>query len=414
MARHYTHYNTSNHTTMNLIFFDDHRLVRLYPLTLTRPAADLRIGILTIREKWLRALHETASHDLTSAHLRGKYPLATAGDNLLINGRFLPNAALLEAIAELPPATLLVHNDVILAAKFTADEVYHFSNADGLIWNDRLTTLPQREFAEAHVEIERPWHLFQYNDRALREDFALVTAGRSSQPISSSNRVLGDAIFLEPGARVECATLNATTGPIYIGADAEIMEGCMVRGGLAMLEHAQLKLGAKIYGASTFGPHVRVGGEVNNSVILGYSNKGHDGFLGNSVLGEWCNLGADTNNSNLKNNYAEVKVWDYETQRFIATGLQFCGLIMGDHSKSGINTMFNTGTVVGVSANIFGSGFPRNYVPSFAWGGAQGTTNFALPKAYEVAERMMERRAVSFTEADKAIFARVMEMDGFK
>jgi UDP-N-acetylglucosamine diphosphorylase/glucosamine-1-phosphate N-acetyltransferase len=397
-----------------LIFFDDHRLPRLYPLTLTRPAAELRIGILTIKEKWARRLGESQSKFLTVSYLREKYDFATESDNLLINGRFLPNDALLAAIADLPKGGLLVREDVIIAAKFTADELYRCASPDGLIWNETLNGLERIGFAGDCVEITRPWDLFGKNDAALREDFALVTKGRTSQPLSSTNQLIGNDIFIEDGAQIECATLNTKTGPIYIGAHAEVMEGSLVRGGLAMLEHSGLKLGTKIYGACTFGPHVKIGGEVNNSVVLGYSNKGHDGFLGNSVLGEWCNLGADTNNSNLKNNYAEVKMWDYETRRFTNTGLQFCGLIMGDHSKAGINTMFNTGTVVGVSSNIFGSGFPRNYIPSFAWGGAQGITSFALPKAYEVAERMMERRKIPFTDADRNILKRAMEIDGFE
>jgi UDP-N-acetylglucosamine diphosphorylase/glucosamine-1-phosphate N-acetyltransferase len=397
-----------------LIFFDDHRLPRLYPLTLTRPAAELRIGILTIKEKWEKRLNASDAKYLTVAYLREKYAFATASDNLLLNGRFLPNDALLAAIADLPKGCLLVRNDTIIAAKFTADELYRVASPDGLIWNEALNALQRFDFSGECVEITHPWDLFGKNDAALREDFTLLTAGRTSQPLSSTNQLIGTDIFIEEGAQIECATLNTKTGPIYIGAHAEIMEGCLVRGGLAMLEHSGLKMGAKIYGACTFGPHVKIGGEVNNSVVLGYSNKGHDGFLGNSVLGEWCNLGADTNNSNLKNNYAEVKVWDYETRRFTGTGLQFCGLIMGDHSKAAINTMFNTGTVVGVSSNLFGSGFPRNYVPSFAWGGAQSMTGFALPKAYEVAERMMERRKIEFTDADKNIMKRVMEIDGFE
>jgi UDP-N-acetylglucosamine diphosphorylase/glucosamine-1-phosphate N-acetyltransferase len=221
-------------------------------------------------------------------------------------------------------------------------------------------------------------------------------------------------IFLEPGAKIECATLNASTGPIYIGKDAEIMEGALIRGPFALCEHATLKMGTKIYGPTTIGPHSKVGGEVNNSVIFGYSNKAHDGFLGNSVIGEWCNLGADTNNSNLKNNYIEVKLWDYASGRFIPTGLQFCGLIMGDHSKSGINTMFNTGTVVGVSANIFGSGFPRNYIPSFSWGGAQGYITYHIDKALEVASQVMKRRDIKLDEIEQDILKHIFEITASK
>ena len=245
---------------------------------------------------------------------------------------------------------------------------------------------------------------------ALEEDYELLTRGRVSQPIPSSNNVIAaQNIFLEEGAKLEFTTLNASSGPIYIGKDAEIMEGSIIRGPFALCEHATVKLGAKIYGPTTVGPHSKVGGEVNNSVLFGYSNKGHDGFLGNSVLGEWCNLGADTNNSNLKNNYAEVRLWDYNTESFARTGLQFCGLMMGDHSKCGINTMFNTGTVVGVSANIFGSGFPRNFVPSFSWGGNGGFTTYLTKKAFEVAEVVMSRRQIELTDVDKAILEHVFE-----
>ncbi len=399
------------------ILFDDAAHSNLFPLTFTRPSCELRLGIVTIREKWEMILGERASF-ITRDYLSEKYPLYKAGQTefLLINGRLLPNKMVLTAINNLKIGELLVKNDIIVAALISFDDLEKLPSSDGLIWNEGLSKMPQIEYDQETVFVERCWNLFQYNDAALRYDFEMITKNRVSQPLSDSNKLIGDAsqLFIEEGAVVEGAILNTKSGPIYVGAHAEIMEGSLVRGGLAMCEHSALKLGTKIYGACTFGPHVKIGGEVNNSVVLGYSNKGHDGFLGNSVLGEWCNLGADTNNSNLKNNYAEVKVWDYNTRRFVGTGLTFCGLIMGDHSKAGINTMFNTGTVVGVSANIFGAGFPRNYIPSFAWGGAQSMTDFSLPKSYEVAERMMERRKVAFTDADKRILEKVMEMDGFK
>jgi UDP-N-acetylglucosamine diphosphorylase/glucosamine-1-phosphate N-acetyltransferase len=260
------------------------------------------------------------------------------------------------------------------------------------------------------IKISYPWDIFSNNEKAIASDFELITKGRTSANLSNTNRYIGNNIFIEEGAKVEFSILNATTGPIYIGKDAEIMEGAIVRGPLALCEHAALKMGAKIYGATTIGPHSKMGGEISNSVIFGYSNKAHDGFLGNSVLGEWCNLGADTNNSNLKNNYALVKVWNYPQERFINTNLQFCGLIMGDHSKSGINTMFNTGTVVGVSANIFGDGFPRNFIPSFSWGGAQGFTVFTINKAFEVASQVMKRRNIDFSDDDKAILTHIFEV----
>jgi UDP-N-acetylglucosamine diphosphorylase/glucosamine-1-phosphate N-acetyltransferase len=256
----------------------------------------------------------------------------------------------------------------------------------------------------------KPWDIFSKNGQAIKDDYELVTKGRKSQPLSATNQVLGDQVFVEEGAKVECAILNSTTGPIYIGKDAEIMEGSVVRGPLAMCDHSVLKLSTKIYGPTTVGPYSKVGGEVNNSVIFACSNKGHDGFLGNSVLGEWCNIGADSNNSNLKNNYAEVKLWNYTQERFVNTGLQFCGLIMGDHSKCGINTMFNTGTVVGVNANIFGSGFPRNFVPSFSWGGAAGFTTYKLRDAFDVAARVFERRGMVFNEMEQEILTKVFEL----
>ena len=256
----------------------------------------------------------------------------------------------------------------------------------------------------------KPWDIFAKNGQAIKDDFAFITRDRKSQQLSSTNQVLGDNIFVEEGAKVECCILNTTTGPIYIGKDAEIMEGSVIRGPFVLGDHATVKLAAKIYGPTTVGPHSRVGGEVNNSVIFAYSNKGHDGFLGNSVLGEWCNIGADSNNSNLKNNYAEVKLWNYSQERFVGTGLQFCGLIMGDHSKCGINTMFNTGTVVGVNANIFGSGFPRNFVPSFSWGGASGFTTYKLRDAFEVASKVLERREKVFDDIEKEILEKVFEL----
>jgi UDP-N-acetylglucosamine diphosphorylase/glucosamine-1-phosphate N-acetyltransferase len=253
-------------------------------------------------------------------------------------------------------------------------------------------------------QIKNTWDLFTLNEQELRIDFDLITHGRTSQPISSSNQVMGaHNIFLEEGASVECSILNATKAPIYIGKNAEIMEGCMIRDGLALCESATLKMGAKIYGATTIGPHSKAGGEINNSILIGHSNKGHDGFLGNSVLGEWCNIGADTNTSNLKNDYSNVKLWNYVTARFAPTGLQFCGLIMGDHSKCGINTMFNTGTVVGVYANVFGEGYPRNFIPSFSWGGNSGLITYKIDKALNTAERVLDRRGLTFNEDDKKI-----------
>ncbi len=255
------------------------------------------------------------------------------------------------------------------------------------------------------IKVNETWEIFGQNGKAIEQDFDLLTKGRKSEKLSDTNRIIGgENIFIEKGAKVEFATINATSGPVYIGRDAEIMEGALIRGPFALCEQGVIKMGAKIYGPATIGPFSKVGGEINNSVIFGYSNKAHDGFLGNSVIAEWCNLGADTNNSNLKNSYDNVKLWSYTQETFVDTGLQFCGLIMGDHSKSGINTMFNTGTVVGVNVNVFGSGFQRNFIPSFSWGGTSGFSIYNVKKAIQVAEAMYARRGKKFDEIEKELF----------
>lgn len=388
---------------MNYILFDDSTRINLLPLTFTRPVADIRIGILTIREKWEKVLGATTSSK-TEGYLSKKFPLKLAleDENIWINGSFCPNEKLLEAIKSLKRGQALVSSNTLIAVNSGNSNMVDFTVLDSFV---------VLEFFASAMRVENVWDIFSKNEEAIQSDYTLLTAGRKSQAISATNQVIDKKnIFVEEGAKIECAILNASTGPIYIGKDAEVMEGSIIRGPFALCEHSTLKLGAKIYGPTTIGPHSKVGGEVNNSVILGYSNKGHDGFLGNSVLGEWCNIGADSNNSNLKNNYAQVKLWNYEKERFVNTGLTFCGLIMGDHSKCGINTMFNTGTVVGVNANIFGSGFPRNFVPSFSWGGASGFTTYKVEDAFEVAARVFERRGLVFDETEKEILTQVFEL----
>ncbi|WP_298903356.1 GlmU family protein [uncultured Psychroserpens sp.] len=383
---------------MNYILFDGPSRHNLLPFTFTRPVADIRVGILTIREKWEKHLGFTIT-TLTEEYLSEKYPMVELDENVMINASYLPNQELVAIIRGLEENQAIFQGEDVIAffSKDTQDEI-------------DFETYEAIEYNETVLKIEHTWDIFANNGEAIQADFELLTRDRQSQPISSTNQILGaQHIFIEEGAQLEFVTLNANSGPIYIGKNAEIMEGSVIRGPFALCEHATVKMGAKIYGPTTVGPHSKVGGEVNNSVIFGYSNKGHDGFLGNSVLGEWCNLGADTNNSNLKNNYAEVRLWDYQTEGFARTGLQFCGLMMGDHSKCGINTMFNTGTVVGVSANIFGSGFPRNFVPSFSWGGHSGFTTYVTKKAFEVAEVVMKRRNITFSEQDKAILEQVFE-----
>ncbi|MAD98086.1 MAG: glucose-1-phosphate thymidylyltransferase [Flavobacteriaceae bacterium] len=384
---------------MNYILFDGDVRDALLPFTYTKPVADLRIGILTLREKWEKYLGLTTT-TITEEYLMDKYPMVEMDENILINASFCPTAQLVEMVMNLEENQAIYHGDDIIAfhTKDTQEEVdfdsYH-----------------QIEFNGELLKVNNTWDIFSKNGAAIQQDFDLLTQGRKSQPIPDSVQCVSkENIFIEEGAKVSFAILNASAGPIYIGKNAEIMEGSVVRGPFAMCENSVLKLSAKIYGPTTLGPYCKVGGEVNNSVLMGYSSKAHDGFLGNSVLGEWCNLGADTNNSNLKNNYAEVKLWNYETGRFAPTGLQFCGLMMGDHSKCGINTMFNTGTVVGVSANIYGSGFPRNFVPSFSWGGASGMITYRLNKVFEVAEVVMSRRNLKLEEADKKILEAVFEM----
>ena len=384
---------------MNYILFDGPVRTALLPFTFTRPVADIRVGILTIREKWEKYLGYTTT-TITEEYLMDKFPMVEMEQNVLINAAYLPN----EVLAEMVMA--LEENQAIFSAD---DEVIAFYTKDTQEEVD-FDTYDIIEYDEEVLKIEHSWDIFKKNDAAIREDFELLTEGRKSEPIPATvNTLSPENIFIEEGAKLAFVTLNASTGPIYIGKNTEIMEGSIIRGPFALCEGAVVKMAAKVYGATTVGPECRIGGEVSNSVLFGYSNKGHDGFLGNSVLGEWCNLGADTNNSNLKNNYEEVKLWSYEKSGFVKTGLQFCGLMMGDHSKSGINTMFNTGTVVGVCANIFGSGFPRNFVPSFSWGGAAGMVTYDVIKAFETARIVMSRRNIEFTEQDEAILAEVYQ-----
>jgi UDP-N-acetylglucosamine diphosphorylase/glucosamine-1-phosphate N-acetyltransferase len=383
---------------MNCILFDGDRRNALLPFTFTRPVGEIRIGILTIKEKWERHLNAPVSYH-TQDYLADKFPQVMAVDNLFINGSVLPTPSLLAAIAQLMSGAALWWGEVLLAYRYTE-----------IIAPDSYSKLKRKNYEEKPFQIRNTWDIFSLNGRALELDFEWITRGRKSAPISDTNRTIRpDRIFLEPGAEVEFSILNATEGPIYLGRDSLVMEGNLIRGGFALCEHGVVKMGAKIYGPTTVGPYGKVCGEINNSVIFGYSSKGHDGYLGNSVLGEWCNIGADSNNSNLKNNYDKVRLWSYETERFEPTGLQFCGLMMGDHSKTAINTMFNTGTVIGVSCNIYTPGFPRNFVPSFSWGGASGFTTYMPEKAFEAARVMMARRGIPFSAADAAILTHVFD-----
>lgn len=382
---------------MTIILNDETSHQFLLPLTYTKPASELRIGILCIREKWEKRLEGEYSWK-TEDYLSEKYPSSQNSDAIIINASVCPNENLVEAISNLKKGEALLAEGVIIAQNGNPENG-RFSEASEKI-----------QYVGDFNNMDRPWKIFSQNAEELELDFELITKGRVSASLSNTNTLIGDRIFLEEGAQAECAIFNSSSGPIYLGKNSLVMEGSVVRGGLALCEHSQLKLSTKIYGATTIGPHSKVGGEVNNSVISGYSNKGHDGFLGNAVIGEWCNLGADTNNSNLKNNYDEVKLWSYAKGGFERTGLQFCGLVMGDHSKCGINTMFNTGTVIGVSSNIFGSGFPRNFIPSFSWGGAAGFSNYNFDKAMKTAALVFARRGVELDQIEQDILEKVFEL----
>ncbi|KQB98979.1 GlmU family protein [Pedobacter sp. Hv1] len=383
---------------MMINLFDDKSWLSLRPLTFTRPVADLRIGILTIAEKWAKYLNASFGFK-TQDYLSVKYaPIAA---NLLINGSICPDQQLLDAVLGLNENEVLVKDGLVIA--------YHTQN-HSLSYTEALEKLAIVKYEQNFVQLVFPENIFSYNHQELLKDFELLTKGRSSATLSATNTFLGDQIFVEEGATAECSTFNSLQGPIYLGKNTQVWEGCHIRGSFALCNGSQVKMGAKIYGKTTIGPLSRVGGEINNSVIWGYSSKGHEGYLGNAVLGQWCNIGADSNNSNLKNNYGDVKLWDYDQETFRETGLQFCGLIMADHAKCAINTMFNTGTVAGVSANIFGAGFPRNFIPDFAWGGVHGFDVYSLPKMLETAVKVYERRDTELDTTETAILSHVFEL----
>jgi UDP-N-acetylglucosamine diphosphorylase/glucosamine-1-phosphate N-acetyltransferase len=384
---------------MQLVFSDAQYWEDFLPLTFTRPVAEMRCGILTFSERWQKILDNTEVSYFTETYLQNKFAEPEKKESLFLVTNFLPTENVIQQIKDLKKGEALVYEDELIAANI---------NMDGFSLNqiEKMT-----DINEKLVFFKKPADLFTYNKEAIDFDFELLTQGRTSQELSSTNGLLGNRedIFIEEGAQVEFSTLNTRTGKIYIGKNAEVMEGCHLRGPIALCEESKFNLGAKIYGATTVGPFSKVGGEVSNIIIFGYTNKGHDGFVGNSVIGEWCNLGADTNSSNLKNNYGHVKLWSYRTKAFEDTGLQFAGLIMGDHSKTAINTQLNTGTVIGMASNIFKEGFPPNLIENFSWGGFKDDERFKLDKAYEVAEKVMARRKIALTDDDKAIFKYIFD-----
>lgn len=389
---------------MNYILLDTAVRNQLLPFTHTRPVADIRCGIMTMRERWDLLLNNKSS-TLTIAYLQEVYPCIKNGDSIVIDGSIFATPQLAEAILQLKPNEQLKQGNLFIAANIASSEKLNIDN-----WQQIIDSFTIIQFNNTLFSLNRIWDIFTQNERAIKEDFKLLTAGKKSLAIPEYVTAIdAEQIFIAEGAVVNPCIINASKGPVYIDTGAEIMEGCMLRGPIALGKNAVLKMGTKVYGATTIGEGCKVGGEVSNVVFFANSNKGHDGFLGNAVIGEWCNLGADTNCSNLKNNYDIVKIWDEQENKLVNTGLQFCGLMMGDHSKSGINTMFNTGTVVGVSSNVFGSNFPDKFVPSFSWGAAGETVVYDFEKAMETAGRMMERRGLKLNESEKKMYLYIFD-----
>ncbi len=394
---------------MNYILFDDIARPHLLPFTHTRPVADIRCGILTMRERWEKLLGTTTG-SLTEAYLQKVFPSHAGHDNVYVNGAVFGNSQLAQAILNLQQGQKLVKGEIVIAARIAEGNLtiseFHLHNV----------SLREKDFDGEVYALKNAWDIFSLNDRAIKDDFDLVTAGRKSTLLPDGVTVSGkEHLFIEHGAKIYAGCIiNATTGPVYIGADTEVLEGVMIRGPLATGNHAVIKMGAKIYGATTIGPGCKVGGEINNAVFFANSNKSHDGYLGNAVIGEWCNLGADTNCSNLKNNYDEVKIWSEHSNKLVPTGLTFCGLLMADHSKCGINTMFNTGTVVGVSCNIFGGGFPEKHIPSFSWGGSDNMVTYEFDKAMETANRMMGRRNIELSADERTMYLHLFKQRNHK
>ncbi len=391
---------------MNIILFDDDTREKLLPLTYTKPVGSLRLGIMTIQEKWEKYFSANVSF-ITQDYLSEKYPINIQDTNYVVNASVLPTFHICKLIEQLQENEALLKDGDLIAALLNRKQ---FEN---LIQNEDINELEGFEIGDTPLlRIKQLTDLFSLNEDAIKHDFEQLTKNRETLPVPSYAMVQGrEHIFVEEGAEISPCIINANNGPVYIGKGAKIMEGCLIRGPFAMGENSVLKMGAKIYGATTLGPHCKVGGEVNNIVMQGYSNKGHEGYLGNSVIGEWCNLGADTNNSNLKNNYTEVKLWDYTNSSFTKTGLQFCGLIMGDHSKAGINTMFNTGTVTGIACNIYGAGYQKNFIPSFTWGGPDSSyKTYRIEKVIETANLVMSRRGQALSEDDKNILKHIFDI----
>lgn len=387
---------------INFILFDDESRVSLRPLTFFRPVSAIRSGILTISEKWEKHLNHPVSF-LTEMYLQEKFPLKVGSDNYLINGSVLPNQELIAEILSLDSDTSLITGETVIAIHLTAENLKHFRQGV-------TPELRSKETKTRFIKINNTWDIFGNNKKAIIDDFQLVTHNQKSAEISLTNQVLGNNLFVEEGVTIECSTINTLKGPVYIGKHAEVMQGCHIEGPVALCEHSVLKMGTLVYKGTTIGPWCKAGGEINNSVMFGYSSKAHDGFLGDSVIAEWCNLGAGTTTSNLKNNYEAVKQWSYAENKFVSTGLQFCGLVMGDHTKTGISSMFNSGTTAGVCSNIFGVSYQRNFIQSFVWGGTSGFRKHKLNEAMDTAKAVYARRNLPFDAVEEKIFKSVFEL----
>ncbi|GAB4204369.1 MAG: GlmU family protein [Bacteroidia bacterium] len=408
---------------MKIVLFDlPQNWASLLPFTFTRPIAEIRTGIFTIKERWQKIFPDYEIITLSADYLNDDEILDIEDEMLYINSAFIPDNKLISLIKKLNTHKGIQSNNTLIAyrgfIKYHEQAIkFPFSDLNFLIHKHNphyQKSLLQSDDVSSDnwLHLQYPYQIFQWNEKIIEFDFENFVAGTPTGLLGTSNKLIGPEkkLYISPKAKVEGSIINTHTGYVFIDDDAEIMEGCMIRGPLALCQSATLKMGAKIYGATTIGPHCKVGGEVGNSVFFAYSNKAHDGFIGNSVIGEWCNLGADTNNSNLKNNYGEVKIFSYAEDAYVRTGLQFCGLMMGDHSKTGINTMLNTGTVTGVAANIFDAGFPPKHIPSFTWGGAKQLTEYDIDKLFQTAQEMYKRRHRELTEREKNILLKVKEI----
>lgn len=395
---------------MNVILFDGPSWQNLLPITYTRPCSEIRCGIITITQKWNIDLDCSSSFGARK-YLSEKYAPIIEEENIFIAGNVIPNQEIVKAIKNLSLNETLIFNSNIIALKTDKNQSESVLSS---IEKGKILTIEGFEVVEYKGEltsIDASWDIFQETGNEISSDIKRLALKRNKEVIESENTIFGSDVFVEEGAKVRGSILNSESGPIHIGKDAEVMEGSVIRGPFTLGEHSSLKMSSKVYGPTTIGPHCKVGGEVSNIVMFAYSNKGHDGFIGNSVIGEWCNFGADTNSSNLKNNYSPVRVWSYPKEKMEETGLQFCGLIAGDHCKTGINTMLNTGTVLGVCSNVFGAGFPAKFIPSFSWGGANGFDTFRLDKAFEVGNAMMNRRSLSLSSEDRKILQHIFLSD---